>query len=65
LVRSGAHSREPLIVGLEVGVLGFLGLPAMVPGAIAWALVRLPWVVVGYAIFRTAARRTERPARVR
>jgi hypothetical protein len=56
---------SPPFVGLEFGVLGFLGLPAMVPGAIVWALVGMPWVVVGYAIFRTAARRTERPARVR
>jgi hypothetical protein len=48
-------------VGLEVGVLGFLGLPAMVPEGIAWALVGVPWVVVGYAIFRTAERRTEHP----
>jgi hypothetical protein len=56
---------SPPFVGLEVGVMGFLGLPAMVPGGIAWALVGVPWVVVGYAIFRTAERRTEQPARVR
>ena len=56
---------SPPVVGLEVVVLGFLGLPATVPGGIAWALVGVPWVVVGYAIFRTAARRTEHPARVR
>jgi hypothetical protein len=30
-----------------------------------WTLAGLPWIAVGYAIFRTAARRTERPARVR
>jgi hypothetical protein len=52
---------SPPFVGLEVGVLGFLGLPAMVPEGIAWALVGVPWVVVGYAIFRTAERRTEHP----
>jgi hypothetical protein len=28
-------------------------------------LVGVPWVVVGYAIFRAAGRRTERPSRVR
>ena len=56
---------SPPIVGLEFAFMGFLGLPATVPGAIVWALVGVPWVVVGYAIFRTAARRTEHAARVR
>src|SRR5215218_6624256 len=57
---------SPPIVGLEFAFMGFLGLPAtVVPGAIVWALVGVPWVVVGYAIFRTAARRTEHAARVR
>ena len=56
---------SPPFVGLEFGVLGFLGLPAMVPGGIAWALVGAPWLMVGYAIFRAAGRRTEQAPRVR
>jgi hypothetical protein len=56
---------SPPSVGLELVVLAFLGLPAMVPGGIAWALAGVPWVVVGYAIFRSAGRRTDHPARVR
>ena len=56
---------SPPFVGLEFVVLASLGLPAMVPGGIAWALVGVPWLMVGYAIFRAAGRRTELPARVR
>ena len=33
--------------------------------AVLGPLVGVPWVVVGYAIFRAAGRRTERPSRVR
>jgi hypothetical protein len=33
-------------------------------GQIGWALAGIPWIVVGYAIFREARRRTEQPARV-
>jgi len=56
---------SPPFVGLEFGVLAFLGLPAMVPGGIAWALAGAPWLMVGYAIFRAAGRRFEHPSRVR
>jgi hypothetical protein len=30
----------------------------------SWWVVALPWAVLGFAVFRAAGRRTERPARV-
>jgi hypothetical protein len=56
---------SPPSVGLEFVLLGSLGAATVVPGEIAWTLVGLPWVLVGYAIFRAAGRRTDRPPRVR
>ncbi len=56
---------SPPSVGLEFLLLGSLGAATVVPGEIAWTLVGLPWVLVGYAIFRAAGRRTDRPPRVR
>jgi len=61
-----------LIVGSPPGVgilflfLSPLGMAGILPGEAVWELAGgIPWIAVGYAIFRTAARRTERPARVR
>ncbi len=56
---------SPPSVGLEFVLLGSLGAATVVPGEIAWTLVGLPWVLVGYAIFRAAGRRSDRPPRVR
>jgi hypothetical protein len=33
--------------GVTLVILGFLGLPAMLSGGIAWGLLGLPWVLVG------------------
>src|SRR5215218_7000082 len=60
-----------LIVGSPPGVgilflfLSPLGMAGILPGEAVWELAGILWIAVGYAIFRTAARRTERPARVR
>jgi hypothetical protein len=52
----------------SVGILFLFSTPlvmtGILPGEIGWALAGIPWVVVGYAIFRAAGRRTERPSRV-
>jgi hypothetical protein len=50
---------SPPAVGLE-----FMFLSLAWPGAF-WTLVGVPWLVVGYAIFRAAARRSVQPSRVR
>jgi hypothetical protein len=49
---------SPLSVLFGLAFIGLLGEVVMVP-------VGLGWVVVGYAVFRAAARLRERPARVR
>jgi hypothetical protein len=56
---------SPPSVGLEFVLLGSLGAAAILPGEIAWTLVGIPWVLVGYALLRARARLPERPARVR
>lgn len=55
---------SPPSVGLEFVLLGSLGAAAILPGTIAWTLVGLPWVVVGFAVFRAATRLPEQPSRV-
>jgi hypothetical protein len=55
----------PRWCGVALVIFGFLGLPAMLSGGIAWALLGLPWVLVGYALFQAGARLSERPSRVR
>lgn len=42
-----------------------LAMAGILPGEIAWALVGIPWVVLGYAIFRAKTQQSARPARVR
>jgi len=60
-----------LIAGSPPGVLTLflfstpLVMARILPGEAGWELAGIPWIAVGYAIFRTAARRTEGPARVR
>jgi hypothetical protein len=60
---------ELLIVGIVMAILGFLGLPTVVPGDIGfgglWTLVGVVWVLVGYAVFRAGGRQTQQPSRVR
>ena len=55
---------SPPSMGLEFVLLGSLGAAAILPGTIAWTLVGLPWVVVGFAVFRAATRLPEQPSRV-
>jgi hypothetical protein len=47
---------ELLIAGLVMTILGFLGLPTVVPGDIGfgglWAFEGVVWVLVGYAVLR-------------
>ena len=42
-----------------------LGMARILPGEAVWELAGIAWMAVGYGVFRTAARRTERPVRVR
>jgi hypothetical protein len=56
---------SPPAVGLEFMFLGLLGAAGILPGEIVWAMVGVPWVLVGYAIFRVGAPLPERPSRVR
>jgi hypothetical protein len=51
-------------VALVAGVLPFI-LFVLPFHWLADSLAGVPWIVVGYAIFRAAGRRTERPSRVR
>jgi hypothetical protein len=55
----------PRWCGAALVIVGVLGLPAIVSGGVGWALLGVPWVLVGYAIFRAGTRQTERPSRVR
>jgi len=56
---------SPPGVGILFLFLSPLGMAGILPGEAVWELAGILWIAVGYAIFRTAARRTERPARVR
>jgi hypothetical protein len=55
----------PRWCGAALVIVGVLGLPAALSGRIGWALLGVPWAVVGYAVFRAGGRSTERPSRVR
>jgi hypothetical protein len=60
-----------LIVGSPPGVGTLfmfsspLGMAGIVPGEIGWSLAGIPWMLVGYAIFKAGARQTQQPSRVR
>lgn len=56
---------SPPAVGLEFMFLGLLGAAGILPGEIVWALVGVPWVLVGYALFRAGTHRALQPSRVR
>ncbi len=56
---------SPPAVGLEFMVLGLLGAAGILPGEIIWTLVGVPWVLVGYGLFRAATHRALEPSRVR
>ena len=56
---------SPPAVGLEFMFLGLLGAAGILPGEIVWALVGVPWVLVGYALFRARTHRALQPSRVR
>jgi len=55
----------PRWCGAALVIVGILGLLAIVSGGIGWALLGMPWVLVGYAVFRAGVRQAERPSRVR
>ena len=56
---------SPPFVVIEFAFASLLVAASILPGEVAWALAGVPWIGVGYAIFRAAGRRTERPSRVR
>jgi hypothetical protein len=56
---------SPPAVGLEFMFLGLLGAAGSLSGEIVWALVGVPWLLVGYALFRVGTHRPLRPSRVR
>jgi hypothetical protein len=56
---------SPPAVGLEFMFLGLLGAAGILPGEIVWALVGVPWVLVGYALFRAGTHRALQTSRVR
>jgi hypothetical protein len=52
----------------SVGILFlFIGgaLAGILPGEIGWALAGIPWIVVGFAVFRAATLQTRQPSRVK
>jgi hypothetical protein len=55
---------SPLGVGFVVLVISPLAIVGNIPGEVAWVLAGIAWIVVGYAVFRAAGRRIERPSRV-
>ncbi len=56
---------SPPGVGIWFLILSPLVMAGILPGEIGWALAGIPWIVVGYAVFRAAGRRIEQPSRVR
>jgi hypothetical protein len=56
---------SPPFVGLEFVFSSLLVAAAILPGEIAWALAGVPWVLVGYAIFRAGGHVSEQPSRVK
>jgi hypothetical protein len=55
---------SPPGVAIMFSVLAPLVTVHILPGEIGWALAGIPWIVVGYAIFRAATQHTQQPARV-
>jgi len=56
---------SPPGVGILFLFLSPLGMAGILPGEAVWELAGIPWIVVGYAIFRAAGRRIEQHPRVR
>ncbi len=56
---------SPPAVGLEFMFLGLLGAAGILPGEIVWALVGVPWVLVGYSLFRAGTHRPLQSSPVR
>ena len=54
---------SPPGVAIMFLILTPLGMAGILPGEVGWALAGIPWVVVGYAIFRASGRRTKQPPR--
>ena len=56
---------SPPGVGVVLVFSTLLVLARIVPGEIGWALAGIPWVLLGYAVFRAGSSQQERPSRVR
>jgi len=56
---------SPPGVGILFIAISPLGMTGILPGEIFWALAGIPWIVVGYAVFRAATQQTQQPSRVK
>jgi hypothetical protein len=56
---------SPPGVGISFLFIAPLGMARILPGEVGWALAGIPWVVVGYAVFRAATPQARRPSRVK
>ena len=56
---------SPPGVGILFIAISPLGMTGILPGEIFCALAGIPWIVVGYAVFRAATQQTQQPSRVK
>jgi hypothetical protein len=55
---------SPPGVGILFLAVSPLGMARILPGEIGWALAGMPWIVVGFGVFRAATHQTELSSRV-
>ncbi len=55
---------SPPGIGIVFMLSSLFVMARILPGEIGWALAGIPWMLVGYAIFRVDSARQQRPSRV-
>jgi hypothetical protein len=55
---------SPIGVGILFVFFTPLAMTGILPGEIFWALAGIPWIVVGFGVFRAATHQAQQPSRV-
>jgi hypothetical protein len=62
---AGSPPGVGIVFGAIIPLMAMVGNLPPGSGTIGWALAGIPWIVVGFAIFRTATSQARQPSRVR